>query len=78
MRFRQEGKRGGGGSSSFKLNLLTPAYLRDAGPAGWVNGFSIFASTMPRDQNRAAEGSILIVKRKYIANLGIVYPQNYN
>ena len=33
--------------------------FRDAMPAGWVNCFSLCASTMPRSQNRAAKGSIL-------------------
>ena len=48
-------------SSSVKLNLTDPCctvystvpvqLLRDARPAGWVNSFSICASTMPRAQN---------------------------
>ena len=33
--------------------------LRAARPAGWVNCFSMRASTMPRAQNRAAKGWIL-------------------
>ena len=33
--------------------------LRDARPTGWVSCFSICASTMPKEQNRAAKGSIL-------------------
>ena len=33
--------------------------FRDARPAGWVNCFSICASTMQRAQNRAAKDSIL-------------------
>ena len=62
-----EGKRGGGGLFFTRIEPNWPLpYLRDAGPAGWVNCFSICASTMPRAQNRAAEGSILcIVKTKY-------------
>ena len=34
--------------------------LRDARPAGWVTYCSICASTMPRAQNRAAKGSIIL------------------
>ena len=60
-------------SSSVKLNLTDPcrtAYstvpvqlLRDARPAGWVNCFSICASTMPRAQNMTEKGSILKQRR---------------
>ena len=35
-------------------------WLRDARPAGWVTYCSICASTMPRAQNRAGKGSILL------------------
>ena len=37
--------------------------LRDARPAGWVTFCSICVSTMPRDQNRAAKGSIVLWRR---------------
>ena len=37
--------------------------LRDARPAGWVTYCSICASTMPRAQNRAGKGSILMWRR---------------
>ena len=33
--------------------------LMDARLAGWVNGFRICASTMPKAQNRTAKGSFL-------------------
>ena len=37
--------------------------LRDARLAGWVTYCSICASTMPRAQNRAGKGSILVWRR---------------
>ena len=37
--------------------------LRDARPAGGVTFCSICVSTMPRDQNRAAKGSIVLWRR---------------
>ena len=43
--------------------------LRDARPAGWVNYCSICASTMPRAQNRAEKGSILLWRRLALAIL---------
>ena len=51
--------------------------LRDARPAGWVTFFSICASTMPRAQNRAAKGSIILWRRLtlpiWVYNLSMVY-----
>ena len=46
--------------------------LRDARPAGWVTSFSIWASTMPRAQNRATNASIS-EKSKRFAHLGMIY-----
>ena len=68
-------------SSSVKLNLTEPCrtvpLLRDARPAGWVNRFSICASTMLRAQNRAAEGSILKQRWNtlliWVYNLSMMY-----
>ena len=43
--------------------------LGDARPAGWVTYCSICASTMPRAQNRAGKGSILLWRRLALAIL---------
>ena len=57
---QQEGKRGGGMLFFPQIEPNWPLpNLRDAGLAGWVNCFS----PMPRAQNRAAEGSILLCRR---------------
>ena len=61
---QQEGKRGGGRFFSTRIEPNWPLpYLRDAGLAGWVNCFYICSCTMPRAQNRAAEGSTLLWRR---------------
>ena len=43
--------------------------FRDARPAGWVTYCSICASTLPRAQNRAEKGSILLWRQLALAIL---------
>ena len=51
--------------------------LRDARPAGWVTYYSICASTMPRAQNSAGIGSILLWRRLALAILLLfIYDHN--
>ena len=60
---QQEGKRRGSSSLELNLHNWPLPYLRNAGPAGWVNCFYLCACTMPWAQNMAAEGSILLWRR---------------
>ena len=55
------------GSCDFGAYLIP--LLWDARPAGWVTYCTIYASTMPRAQNRAEKGSIMLWRRLALAIL---------